>query len=327
MYLLDRMERGAPQRRTVYRISLTLVKRESPEEQHPKEPQQQEEVLLEEVLEEEAARGLMRNFRTFSTGQLELGRLKTRKLLLQKEARREARKKEVRREEVREEEAREAAAVDPTRRRLLKARSVEESSSAPPHNSSREATPPKPAPGLLRRSFSFRQRPAAGEPSPPTTPARQKSRTLEVGAVLNKTGSMVELRGGGAKKNRTLDNSDLVRPAGERGGGLPLKGAGGERRLARFFSGIFSKRDGAAASTLSGSPASNRPEREEGAESSAESANAGSAEDAFVNSQEWTLSRTVPELKVGIVGNLASGKSALVHRYLTGTYVQEESPE
>uniref|UniRef100_A0A4W6BWZ3 ArfGAP with GTPase domain, ankyrin repeat and PH domain 1 n=1 Tax=Lates calcarifer TaxID=8187 RepID=A0A4W6BWZ3_LATCA len=52
-----------------------------------------------------------------------------------------------------------------------------------------------------------------------------------------------------------------------------------------------------------------------------------SFKDAFVNSQEWTLSRTVPELKVGIVGNLASGKSALVHRYLTGTYVQEESPE
>ncbi|XP_033620608.1 arf-GAP with GTPase, ANK repeat and PH domain-containing protein 1 isoform X4 [Fukomys damarensis] len=51
------------------------------------------------------------------------------------------------------------------------------------------------------------------------------------------------------------------------------------------------------------------------------------AADAFVNSQEWTLSRSVPELKVGIVGNLASGKSALVHRYLTGTYVQEESPE
>ncbi|KAM6259454.1 arf-GAP with GTPase, ANK repeat and PH domain-containing protein 1 isoform 7-T7 [Spheniscus humboldti] len=50
-------------------------------------------------------------------------------------------------------------------------------------------------------------------------------------------------------------------------------------------------------------------------------------EDAFVNSQEWTLSRSVPELKVGIVGNIASGKSALVHRYLTGTYVQEESPE
>ncbi|XP_041423198.1 arf-GAP with GTPase, ANK repeat and PH domain-containing protein 3 isoform X3 [Xenopus laevis] len=50
-------------------------------------------------------------------------------------------------------------------------------------------------------------------------------------------------------------------------------------------------------------------------------------QDSFVNSQEWTLSRSVPELKVGIVGNLSSGKSALVHRYLTGTYVQEESPE
>ncbi|XP_036211964.1 arf-GAP with GTPase, ANK repeat and PH domain-containing protein 3 isoform X1 [Myotis myotis] len=53
----------------------------------------------------------------------------------------------------------------------------------------------------------------------------------------------------------------------------------------------------------------------------------GALSDSFVNSQEWTLSRSVPELKVGIVGNLSSGKSALVHRYLTGTYVQEESPE
>ncbi|XP_054940674.1 arf-GAP with GTPase, ANK repeat and PH domain-containing protein 3 [Physeter macrocephalus] len=53
----------------------------------------------------------------------------------------------------------------------------------------------------------------------------------------------------------------------------------------------------------------------------------GAPGDSFVNSQEWTLSRSVPELKVGIVGNLSSGKSALVHRYLTGTYVQEESPE
>ncbi|XP_070536793.1 arf-GAP with GTPase, ANK repeat and PH domain-containing protein 1-like isoform X5 [Ptychodera flava] len=49
--------------------------------------------------------------------------------------------------------------------------------------------------------------------------------------------------------------------------------------------------------------------------------------DAFVNSQEWTLSRTVPEIKLGIVGSISSGKSALVHRYLTGSYMQEESPE
>ncbi|XP_066138052.1 centaurin-gamma-1A isoform X1 [Euwallacea fornicatus] len=49
--------------------------------------------------------------------------------------------------------------------------------------------------------------------------------------------------------------------------------------------------------------------------------------DSFVNSQEWTLSRAVPDLRLGIVGSLNSGKSALVHRYLTGSYMQEESPE
>ena len=49
--------------------------------------------------------------------------------------------------------------------------------------------------------------------------------------------------------------------------------------------------------------------------------------DSFVNSQEWTLSRAVPDIRLGIVGSLSSGKSALVHRYLTGSYMQEESPE
>lgn len=49
--------------------------------------------------------------------------------------------------------------------------------------------------------------------------------------------------------------------------------------------------------------------------------------DSFVNSQEWTLSRYVSELRLGIVGSINSGKSALVHRYLTGSYMQEESPE
>nr|CAD7441176.1 unnamed protein product [Timema bartmani] len=52
-----------------------------------------------------------------------------------------------------------------------------------------------------------------------------------------------------------------------------------------------------------------------------------SVPDSFVNSQEWTLSRNVPDLRLGIVGSLSSGKSALVHRYLTGSYMQEESPE
>ncbi|KAF8562611.1 hypothetical protein P879_11441 [Paragonimus westermani] len=52
-----------------------------------------------------------------------------------------------------------------------------------------------------------------------------------------------------------------------------------------------------------------------------------SIEDAFVNSQEWTLSYCVPDIKLGLLGSVQSGKSALVHRYLTGTYLHEESPE
>ncbi|CAL8069056.1 unnamed protein product [Calicophoron daubneyi] len=52
-----------------------------------------------------------------------------------------------------------------------------------------------------------------------------------------------------------------------------------------------------------------------------------SIEDAFVNSQEWTLSRTVSSIKLGLLGSIHSGKSALVHRYLTGTYLRDESPE
>ena len=50
-------------------------------------------------------------------------------------------------------------------------------------------------------------------------------------------------------------------------------------------------------------------------------------EDSFVNSQEWTISRRVLELRVAVIGGLRSGKSALVHRYLTGSYVNDESPE
>ncbi|CAI5444038.1 unnamed protein product [Caenorhabditis angaria] len=50
-------------------------------------------------------------------------------------------------------------------------------------------------------------------------------------------------------------------------------------------------------------------------------------EDSFVNSHEWTLSRSISEMRLGIVGTTQSGKTSLVHRYLTGTYTAEESPE
>ncbi|CAK6980338.1 arf-GAP with GTPase%2C ANK repeat and PH domain-containing protein 1 isoform X1 [Scomber scombrus] len=460
MYLLDsncsdRMERGTPQRKTVYRISLTLVKRESLDDdedeggsgsrraENPKvgsfrrdsSVEIQRSGLLEQLQEEEdesddlsSSHGYMRKFRTFSTGQLELGRLKIcRKQQMQKELKekavsplaesRPAQSQEEAQEEAQEkvqEEAQGESGDQETqdsdglrgdvcsespplengvskKKRLLKARSMEERSSEPPlsangntsHSksngkvakaSSPETPPLKRPAGLLRRSFSFRHW-TGGEllrlralskdkhhsssgcisrdekdaeaavmlqnPTPTPTPyrsdlTREKSRTLEVGAVLNKTDSMSDLsrweRARG-NKNRTLDNSDLQRLAAEKdaaGSGFLRGGAGrsSERRLVRFFSGIFSRRDGTATSTPLGSPSTNRSlRRGRRTQSSTESVNGGNADDAFVNSQEWTLSRTVPELKVGIVGNLASGKSALVHRYLTGTYVQEESPE
>uniref|UniRef100_A0A8D0BNT7 ArfGAP with GTPase domain, ankyrin repeat and PH domain 2 n=1 Tax=Salvator merianae TaxID=96440 RepID=A0A8D0BNT7_SALMN len=48
---------------------------------------------------------------------------------------------------------------------------------------------------------------------------------------------------------------------------------------------------------------------------------------AVANSQEWTLGRSIPELRLGILGTVKSGKSALVHRYLTGSYLGLEPTE
>uniref|UniRef100_A0A7N8XJ21 Arf-GAP with GTPase, ANK repeat and PH domain-containing protein 1 n=1 Tax=Mastacembelus armatus TaxID=205130 RepID=A0A7N8XJ21_9TELE len=386
MYLLDsncteRMERGTPQRKTVYRISLTLVKRETLDDggggsasqraENPKvnafrregSVEVQRSGLLEQLKEVEdesddfsASHSYRRNFRTFSTGQLELGRMKlSRNQHLQKQ------RKEKATSPLAEQGNKTPENISPEDTQVEK---------EAPETSSPETPPLKRPPGLLRRSFSFRhwtggellrlralskdkhhsssgcvgQDGAEKDTDAPASrfadPTREKSRTLEVGAILNKTDSMSELsrwERARAGKNRTLDNSDLLRLAAEKdgsGGGFFLRGGGGrssERRLVRFFSGIFSRRDGASTSTPAGSPSSNlslrRSRRTVLSQSSSESVNGGSTDDAFVNSQEWTLSRTVPELKVGIVGNLASGKSALVHRYLTGTYVQEESPE
>ncbi|XP_045065402.1 arf-GAP with GTPase, ANK repeat and PH domain-containing protein 2 isoform X7 [Coregonus clupeaformis] len=48
---------------------------------------------------------------------------------------------------------------------------------------------------------------------------------------------------------------------------------------------------------------------------------------ASANSQEWTLSRSIPELRVGVLGSLRSGRSALVNRYITGSYLPLEKIE
>ncbi|XP_029462255.1 arf-GAP with GTPase, ANK repeat and PH domain-containing protein 2 isoform X3 [Rhinatrema bivittatum] len=177
----------------------------------------------------------------------------------------------------------------------------------------------------------------------------EKRNTLDIGEVLNKADSLSNLERWerSKSKNRTLDNSDLNRLAQHletsRGffHGEGIRSSAQEHKLLRFFSGIFSRKDGT--STLFTNSGARSPKNSisrskvyfsslkritvDNVQSSSESINASPRKDAFVNSQEWTLSRSVPELKVGIVGNLASGKSALVHRYLTGTYVQEESPE
>ncbi|KAM6929713.1 arf-GAP with GTPase, ANK repeat and PH domain-containing protein 2 isoform 2-T2 [Lycodopsis pacificus] len=47
----------------------------------------------------------------------------------------------------------------------------------------------------------------------------------------------------------------------------------------------------------------------------------------IANSQEWTLSRNIPELRLGILGGLKSGKSALVNKYITGSYVALEKSD
>ncbi|XP_075790163.1 arf-GAP with GTPase, ANK repeat and PH domain-containing protein 1 isoform X2 [Pelodiscus sinensis] len=327
MYLLagsepppEGMQRGAPQRRTVYRISVTMVKKEPLAAAEPPRARRRAGgqlpgsaslpragLLLEEAEEEaeELAAGPcgVRRFRTLSTGQLELGRLQV---------------------------ARRRLAPEPARRWP--------SPAARPA----EAELGLAEPGRLRRSFSFRhwsggelaralsrakRHRSSGCLAPPAGPA-EKRNTLDVGEVLSKA-EPLERWERSKGKNRTLDNSDLQRLS-ER-----LARASPPDRLLRFFSGIFTRRPGT--STPFGSPGA-RASRARGyfsslrrtaaeAQSSSESIGGSPRKDAFVNSQEWTLSRSVPELKVGIVGNLASGKSALVHRYLTGTYVQEESPE
>ncbi|XP_066440496.1 arf-GAP with GTPase, ANK repeat and PH domain-containing protein 2 isoform X1 [Eleutherodactylus coqui] len=52
-----------------------------------------------------------------------------------------------------------------------------------------------------------------------------------------------------------------------------------------------------------------------------------SLRECVMNSQEWTLSRSTPEIRVGVVGNIKSAKSALVHRFVTGSYLAIEAPE
>ncbi|XP_076722933.2 arf-GAP with GTPase, ANK repeat and PH domain-containing protein 1 isoform X3 [Callospermophilus lateralis] len=356
----DAMPRGTPPRKTVYRISVTMVRKEqlpepgsggpgprlAPRPRPARSPdapgrlvEEAEEAAGTEDLEGLQSRAWdFRTFRTRSTGQLELGRLRP-------------------------------CSSGPESAALAGSpQAVEGSGSPEPGSPDMEG--PRAAP--LRRSLSFRdwsgsEAPrspalssgrrhsssgslawplgdeaevgleAALEPATAAQPASEKRNTLDVGEVLSKNDALSDLERWerSKSKNRTLDNSDLQRLERARAAAAG-SGAASEHRLLRFFSGIFARRDGgpgsgpsprSGASRSRGYFSSLRRAPADAHSSSAESIDGSPRRDAFVNSQEWTLSRSVPELKVGIVGNLASGKSALVHRYLTGTYVQEESPE
>ncbi|XP_073074040.1 arf-GAP with GTPase, ANK repeat and PH domain-containing protein 1 isoform X6 [Manis javanica] len=353
----DVMPRGTPPRKTVYRISVTMVKKErlaapgpgGPNPRPARRPRAARSPdapgrLVEEAEEAAGAEdpagrppsaGVFRTFRTRSTGQLELGRLRP-------------------------------CARGPERAALAGSPPAAEEEPGSPAPGSPDLDETRGAP--LRRSLSFRhwsgpEAPrgrgrrhsssgslawapggeaeagpgVAPEPAAVAQPASEKRNTLDVGEVLSKNDTLSDLERWerSKSKNRTLDNSDLQRLERARAAASG-PGSASEHRLLRFFSGIFARRDGApgggpsprsGASRARGYFSSLRRAPADAHSSSGESIDGSPRRDAFVNSQEWTLSRSVPELKVGIVGNLASGKSALVHRYLTGTYVQEESPE
>ncbi|XP_054859894.1 LOW QUALITY PROTEIN: arf-GAP with GTPase, ANK repeat and PH domain-containing protein 2 [Eublepharis macularius] len=137
-------------------------------------------------------------------------------------------------------------------------------------------------------------------------------------------------------KSKTLDNSDLNHGpvtltssgscSSEAAVGLKRGREGGrsstrDRKMLKFISGIFTKSP--ASTPTHPGPGWSLSHKEL---LSVELAK-GELPKAVANSQEWTLGRSVPELRLGVLGTIKSGKSALVHRYLTGSYLGLEPAE
>ncbi|XP_055787119.1 arf-GAP with GTPase, ANK repeat and PH domain-containing protein 2 isoform X4 [Salvelinus fontinalis] len=101
------------------------------------------------------------------------------------------------------------------------------------------------------------------------------------------------------------------------------KGSARDRKMLKFISGIFTKSSSpvSVSATTSSNTATPPPVCNIQRESSEEDAA------SCANSQEWTLSRSIPELRVGLLGSLQSGRSALVNRYITGSYLPLEKIE
>lgn len=270
----DAMPRGPPPRKTVYRISVTMVRKEQlgapgpggPDPRPTWRPRPARSPDAPGRLVEEAAGAEdpedrrpprtwdFRTFRTRSTGQLELGRLRPC--------------------------ARGPEPEDRTGRPQAMEEEVEEGSGSPAPGSP-DVEGARAAP--LRRSLSFRHwsRPeaprgrtlgrgrrysssgslawapggeevadpeAALEPAASGQPASEKRNTLDVGEVLSKNDALSDLERWerSKSKNRTLDNSDLQRLERARAAAAAAgHGTASEHRLLRFFSGIFARKDGA----------------------------------------------------------------------------------
>ncbi|XP_041860150.1 arf-GAP with GTPase, ANK repeat and PH domain-containing protein 2 isoform X2 [Melanotaenia boesemani] len=120
-------------------------------------------------------------------------------------------------------------------------------------------------------------------------------------------------------KSRTLDNSDLNSLSEDLGLAREAqqgqRGSAKDRKMLKFISGIFTKSSSGAMG-----PSCTAPPVYIQRDSSEEEVN-------IANSQEWTLSRSIPELRLGVLGSLKSGKSALVNRYITGSYAAIERPD
>ncbi|XP_077582526.1 arf-GAP with GTPase, ANK repeat and PH domain-containing protein 1-like [Stigmatopora nigra] len=122
--------------------------------------------------------------------------------------------------------------------------------------------------------------------------------------------------------SRTLDNSDLhclsedARRGKEGQGGTIQRAPARDRKMLKFISGIFSK--SAAVPPIVNTASAPYPAVERGS----------SEEEApCTSNQEWTITQTVQELHLAVLGGLCSGKSALVHRHLTGSYLSLENAE
>ncbi|KAM5288831.1 arf-GAP with GTPase, ANK repeat and PH domain-containing protein 2 isoform 2-T2 [Ctenodactylus gundi] len=154
--------------------------------------------------------------------------------------------------------------------------------------------------------------PLAGSPPPLTVPATPATAAAVTTASAQPSGPAPPI---------TLEPPVPGLKRGREGGRASTR----DRKMLKFISGIFTKSTGGppGPGPLPGPPglSSGSGSRELlGAELRA-------SPKAVVNSQEWTLSRSIPELRLGVLGDARSGKSSLIHRFLTGSYQVLEKTE